>query len=252
MLVRHGLILPLPNAPRVPAIYSMDDGAWQALSTAERENVQRAASHARKEKKAADRLRCSLRQPNVIVDLAYDELMSDRQIASLAQQLLFCHRASKKSVLTHCLSSYGGRLETRLAGVHGSNAWPVARHRCSYLDVASQYLDCDVTRGHDKLIYLTAEGDETLTSVDTECIYVIGGLVDRNRHKGLTHRRAQAAGLRTARLPLAEHASLSRDGESRALTVNHCFEMLALRAQGYSWPTSIAASLPPRRRGDSE
>eukprot|EP00962_Isochrysis_galbana_P000233 scaffold60_cov83-Isochrysis_galbana.AAC.1 len=41
--------------------------------------------------------------------------------------------------------------------------------------------------------------------LDPTCYYVIGGLVDHNKEKGLTHRLATKAGLRTARLPIDEH-----------------------------------------------
>eukprot|EP00966_Prymnesium_polylepis_P038465 892684-Prymnesium_polylepis.1 len=103
--------------------------------------------------------------------------MTDRQIRSLAQQLSFCHAAAKRSraagypALTHCLSSYGGRLEDQLTRVNGASAWPVARHRGSYLDVAQSY-----PGGAGRLIYLSADGDEAVSSVDPENIYVIGGL----------------------------------------------------------------------------
>ena len=152
--------LPLSFEARAPVIAAMDDGAWQALTTAERRAVQSAASQTRKEKKAADRLRRSRCRPNVIIDLAYDDLMSDRQVASLAQQLLFCHRSSKTSTFTHCLSSFGGRLETRLAGIQGSSVWPESRHRGSFLDVAR-----DSAFDRDKLIaptYLVSSGGNEL------------------------------------------------------------------------------------------
>jgi hypothetical protein len=36
----------------------------------------------------------------------------------------------------------------------------------------------------DKMVYLSAEGKEEITEIDPNMYYVIGALVDRNRHKG--------------------------------------------------------------------
>lgn len=70
----------------------------------------------------------------------------------------------------------------------------------------------------DRLVYLTADTDEELAELRDDEVYVIGGLVDRNRHKDLTARKARALGVRCARLPLAKHADLSTP---LVLTVNH-------------------------------
>jgi tRNA (guanine9-N1)-methyltransferase len=88
----------------------------------------------------------------------------------------------------------------------------------------------------------------TLDTIDHDAVYVIGGLVDRNQHVGLCHRRAQAAGVCTARLPLEEHVAMNAEGHGRALTVNQCYELLLLRAQGHGWEAAIRRVLPSRRQ----
>lgn len=40
-------------------------------------------------------------------------------------------------------------------------------------------------------MYLTADAEEELTSMSADEAYVIGGLVDRNRHKNLCKDRAK-------------------------------------------------------------
>lgn len=226
----------------------VSDSAWHALTDDERRSIRRGASLARSKRREAALREAGTTRPNVIIDLSFDSLMSDRQIVSLAQQLSFCHATTKRSralsqpALTHCLSSFGGRVEERLLHIHGASAWPVARHRGSYLDVADSY-----PGGIERLIYLSADGEETVSSFDPERIYVIGGLVDRNCHRGLTFRRAQAAGVRTARFPLDEAVQVKRESKGRALAVNHCFEMLALRAHGRKWDDVILEVMPQRR-----
>ncbi len=55
----------------------------------------------------------------------------------------------------------------------------------------------------ESIIYLTADAEETLEfPLSTEMVYIIGALVDRNRCKGVTLRKAQKEGVKVAKLPL--------------------------------------------------
>ena len=60
------------------------------------------------------------------------------------------------------------------------------------------------------ILFLSSEADEVMSTIDPGKVYVIGGLVDHNRHKGLTHRRATERGIRTLRLPIDEHLRMSQ------------------------------------------
>ena len=51
-------------------------------------------------------------------------------------------------------------------------------------------------------VYLTAEAEETLDVISPGVIYVIGGLVDRNRLPGVCSKRAKSLGLKGAGFPL--------------------------------------------------
>ena len=64
---------------------------------------------------------------------------------------------------------------------------------------------------HDKasLVYLTADAEEEVTGLQPGCGYVIGGLVDRNRHKRLCLDKAAALGIKAARLPIGDHMKLA-------------------------------------------
>ncbi len=55
----------------------------------------------------------------------------------------------------------------------------------------------------ESIIYLTADAEETLEfPLSTKMVYIIGALVDRNRCKGVTLRKAKKEGVRVAKLPL--------------------------------------------------
>lgn len=50
-------------------------------------------------------------------------------------------------------------------------------------------------------------------------MYIIGGIVDRNRHKGITYKKEQEQGIQTAKLPLDKVVEMG--AATRVLTVNH-------------------------------
>ena len=257
--INHPSLPPLPASTTFPArciaMAANDGEEWQTLTPDQRNLIRGEAKARRRERRAAAHSLAANGRPNVIIDLGFDELMSDRQVVSLAKQLGHCHAAANKSrgeasgrpALTHCLSSFGGRLEARMQGIHGSSAWPEARHRGSWLDVASAS-GAGPSSGDRRLIYLSAEGEATVDAIDADAVYVIGGLVDRSQHKDATLRRAMAAGVHTARLPLEEHMAMNAEGRGRALTVNHCFELMLLRAQGRGWEEAMRRVMPGRRR----
>jgi hypothetical protein len=77
-----------------------------------------------------------------------------------------------------------------------------------------------------RMIYLSADADQELSALlDPEATLVIGGLVDRNRHRGAARSRALSMGMETARLPLRTlgGAVLS---SSAVLTVDQTFALL--------------------------
>ncbi len=78
-------------------------------------------------------------------------------------------------------------------------------------------------RPKDELVYLTADTETTLDSLSKKKAYIIGGLVDRNRHKQVCAGRAEKLEVATGKLPVKENIKLI---SSPVLTVNHVFEII--------------------------
>ena len=77
-----------------------------------------------------------------------------------------------------------------------------------------------------KLIYLSADSKQELSeSLDPAATFVIGGLVDRNRHRGAALSRALSLGIDTARLPLQSLGGAVLNSSS-VLTVDQTFALL--------------------------
>lgn len=107
---------------------------------------------------------------------------------------------------------------------------------------------------HDKIVYLSADGDETLEDLKKDEIYIIGGIVDRNRYKFLTLEKAKRLGFRCAKLPL----ELVKFHGSRVLTVNNgirerkkgsfvVIELLVRFNTSADWKQVIQESVPVRK-----
>ena len=70
------------------------------------------------------------------------------------------------------------------------------------------------------LVYLIANSKEMVTSIEEGKVYIIGGIVDRNRHKLIRYNKALSQGIATAGLPIAEYIDVK---ETKILTFNHTF-----------------------------
>ena len=116
---------------------------------------------------------------------------------------MYCYAVNGKSTspahlwLTGCT----GEIDSLLKKLPGYEKWIIERDGRSYIDVLN----------HDKenMVYLTADAEDELQDLDLKKIYIIGGLVDRNRWKGITLKKAQEQGIKSAKLPIGGYLRMS-------------------------------------------
>ncbi|PQE14366.1 hypothetical protein CJF30_00006970 [Rutstroemia sp. NJR-2017a BBW] len=95
-----------------------------------------------------------------------------------------------------------------------------------------------------KLVYLSSDSPNTLTTLSPYTTYVIGGIVDKNRYKGLCYKRACEAGIPTAKLPIGEYMEM----QSRSvLTVNHVMEIMIRWLETGDWGEAFLKVIPKRK-----
>ncbi|XP_010530074.1 PREDICTED: tRNA (guanine(9)-N1)-methyltransferase [Tarenaya hassleriana] len=180
---------------------------------------------------------------NVVVDLEFAHLMSDSEIHSLVQQIMYCYAMNGRSAcpchlwLTGCR----GQIDTRLQKLPGFDKWMIEKEDRSYVEVMADQKE--------NLVYLTADSETILDELDPKKIYIVGGLVDRNRFKGITMQKAQEQGIETAKLPIADYLKMS---SSQVLTVNQVVEILMKFLETKDWKTSFFAVIPQRKRCESD
>jgi hypothetical protein len=112
--------------------------------------------------------------------------------------------------------------------------------QCSHFSASAFEENADTKQ----LVYLTSDAEETLYNFDPSCAYIIGGIVDRNKLKGMTYDKAQRQGVRTAKLPLKEYMDFSA---TPVLTVNHVFEIMLSVHASKDWAGTLARILPQRK-----
>ncbi|KAF7943503.1 hypothetical protein EAE96_011426 [Botrytis aclada] len=94
------------------------------------------------------------------------------------------------------------------------------------------------------IVYLSSDSENTLTTLSPYTTYVIGGIVDKNRHKGLCYKRACDAGISTAKLPIGEYMTM----QSRTvLTVNHVMEIMIRWLETGDWGKAFLKVIPKRK-----
>ena|SRR5579859_3052594 len=99
----------------------------------------------------------------------------------MSSQLTRCHAENRKSLrtvdiyMTSLDQRLAQRMETSMKGVH--QRWKGVKASAEpYETVLS-----DVTNKN--LVYLTADSENVIQTLEKDKVYIIGGIVDKNRHK---------------------------------------------------------------------
>ncbi|KAE8910392.1 hypothetical protein PF005_g1401 [Phytophthora fragariae] len=174
----------------------------------------------------------------VVIDCEFEEKMTEKEKKSLSQQIMFSYGVNRRSrtPMNAYITSLHGDIQKNLEKISGFQEWQAFTGSSkSYLDLFKK----------ESLVYLTADSPNTITKLSRDKVYIIGGIVDRNRLKGITYEKAVEQGIETAKLPL--DAVVEMGSATRVLTVNHVFEILAQFSEVKDWAQATLATLPSRK-----
>ncbi|XP_019224297.1 PREDICTED: tRNA (guanine(9)-N1)-methyltransferase [Nicotiana attenuata] len=180
---------------------------------------------------------------NVVIDLEFGHLMNSSELHSLVQQIMYCYAVNARcnSPAHLWLTGCQGEMQDQLQRLPGFDKWIIEKENRPYIDAFQDQKE--------RLVYLTADSETTLDVLDPNHIYIIGGLVDRNRWKGLTMKKAEDQGIQTAKLPIGTYLKMS---SSQVLTVNQVVEILLKYLETGDWKTSFFEVIPQRKRCEAE
>lgn len=192
----------------------------------------------------------------VVIDLGFDDMMTDKEVTSLTSQLTYTYSANRRSptpFTSLLFTSLNGRTKARLDAINdaGYKRWTNTKWWEEGYDRiwTSNSDSCGGNEGLDahraSLVYLTADSEEELMELKEGEIYVIGGICDHNRYKNLCLEKAKTASIRHARLPIGRYiASLTT---RKVLTVNQVFEILLKWVETRDWEQAFWSVIPRRK-----
>ncbi|KAH7649112.1 hypothetical protein FG379_003677 [Cryptosporidium bovis] len=195
--------------------------------------------------------------PTIIVDCDYDDKHSERNIRSLVVQLSLSYSCIRKSnsPLKLIICGISDRLYEGLVNTLANNWVGVELLKYGlkellnerYISLESENEVC--TKNCD-VIYLSADSDNVLQYHDdfkynSKQVFIVGGIIDRNKHKNISIMRANELNLETARLPIKESGIILNYSE--VLTVNHVVECIVKYNETANWHDTFNSILPKRK-----
>lgn len=213
----------------------------------------------------------------ILIDCQFEDLMTPEEQVSMANQLTRCYADRKKARYKPFLavSSYRGFLQDRFEGIldNQHRSWDVKFRSHHFTEVTAEAREWmkDFKDGHStsslsskessadtakimsepdsgdgEIIYLSSESPDTLHSLKPYSTYIIGGIVDKNRHKGVCYQRARDHDIKTAKLPIGDYIEMS---SRQVLTTNHVHEIMIKWLELEDWGQAFMSVIPPRKGG---
>ncbi|KAB8073715.1 guanine-1-methyltransferase-domain-containing protein [Aspergillus leporis] len=210
----------------------------------------------------------------MIIDCGYDDLMLEKERISLSAQLTRSYSDNRGAPYRSHLvfSSFNKllkeRFDTTLAKTH--HQWKgirimeedfaqAAEQAKEWMkepkggQLAGMFADKTDAKPEDgEVVYLSSDSPDTLTELKPYSTYIIGGLVDKNRHKAICYKRAVEKGIKTAKLPIGEYIQMA---SRQVLATNHVAEIMIRWLELGDWGEAFMKVIPRRKGGtliDSE
>ncbi|EEA05071.1 tRNA -methyltransferase family protein [Cryptosporidium muris RN66] len=183
--------------------------------------------------------------PTIIVDCSFDDKHSDRNVKSLVVQLSISYSVIRKSSLPFTMIICGVSERLR-KGLTKTNA-----EKWLGVTITQRNLDLVLKDFRNRnIVYLSADSDDHLdlsseVRYTSDDIFIVGGLIDRNKYKDLCKYRAIELELKTSHLPISE--SGIKLNNNYVLAINHVIGSLVKYNEFLDWSKALKYILPKRK-----
>lgn len=173
----------------------------------------------------------------VVIDLGFEDKMTEQEVRSNVQQVMYIYGENKKCSrpFNITLSDLHGETRKGLEKIDAFEDWPFHKETRPYIELFDA----------EELVYLTADSPNTITTFDSSKVYIVGGIVDRNRYKSLTFDKAQKQGIQTAKLPIGKFLKLS---STKVLTTYHVLSIMMNFNVSGDWSEAFEKTIPTRKK----
>uniref|UniRef100_A0A023GKN4 tRNA (guanine(9)-N(1))-methyltransferase n=1 Tax=Amblyomma triste TaxID=251400 RepID=A0A023GKN4_AMBTT len=172
----------------------------------------------------------------VAIDLSLDGHMTDKEKVKCRKQIQRCYSLNRRSPapIQLYLTGMAGSFRSGSSNMHGFEKWDVHTSDADHLSCFRK----------EDVVYLSSESENELQELEEDKAYIIGGLVDHNRNKGLCHRLAEEQGVKHARLPIGNCLVMRT---RQVLTIDQVFAILLKVTEGKSWTEALLTVIPQRK-----
>lgn len=176
--------------------------------------------------------------PPLVFDFAYNDSMTKYEIMDTAKQIKYAFTANRQHVrpfVMHlCNIDKNSDLWREITQLMPNiEQIPIKIHAADITDIFPP----------EKLVYLSPDALEPLTSFNTDDRYIVGGLVDKGNSMPLSLAKAKKLNIRSARLPLEKYVRMN---SHKTLTLDQMTKILLELKTSQSWPEAFK-KLPTRK-----
>lgn len=202
-----------------------------------------------------------------VMDCSYDDLMEPRERISLAGQLTRSYSDNNRARYHgHMMFSTFDKLlkerfDTILLGhKNWKNIRLIPEDFVHAAELAKEHMSgpkggklvgpfaeqTEAKPEDGEIIYLSSDSENTLAELKPYSTYIVGALVDKNRHKAVCYKKAVAHGIKTAKLPIGQYLTMAH---RPVLATNHVMEIMLRWLECQDWGEAFMKVIPTRKGG---
>ena len=195
----------------------------------------------------------------VIIDCDFEHLMDERCIKSMVRQIVDLYSINKYSTNPFRVILYGvgKQIKEGLEKSDYKNWIGIEIYFKEDYPNFDKFIE-DILYKDDKrpmkdikynIYYLSADSENNIENIDKNSTYIIGGIVDRNKYKGLSLNKAKELCINHGKFPIGEYLKLQ---SSQVLTTNHTFHILNEFSIRHDWKEAFVSIIPKRKQEENE
>jgi len=195
----------------------------------------------------------------VVIDCDFEHLMNEQGNKSMVRQIVDLYSINKESSNPFRVILYGvgkqikeGLIKSNYENWIGIEIYFKEDYPSFDKFIEEVLYKDDKSSMNDikkNIYYLSADSENNIEDIDKNATYIIGGIVDRNKYKGLSLNKAKELGINHGKFPIGEYLKLQ---SSQVLTTNHTFHILNEFSIKHDWKDAFVSIIPKRKQEEKD